>query len=55
LISGSQRSHDGRYQFASPRSFMLTGRRMDRITVASMKIAVASPKPNCFGRPVCGD
>jgi len=27
---------------------MLAGRRMERITVASMKMAVARPKPNCL-------
>jgi hypothetical protein len=38
----------------SPRSFMLAGSRIDRMTVASMKMATASPTPNCL-RPQCLD
>src|SRR3990170_7373117 len=48
LILGSHCNQPGRYQFASPRSVMLAGSRIARITVASMKMALASPKPNCF-------
>ena len=33
---------------ASPRSFMLAGSRITRITVASMNTATAKPSPNCW-------
>jgi hypothetical protein len=47
-MRGSHCSHLGRYQFASPRSFILAGSRIERIRVASIRMAVARPNPNCF-------
>ena len=48
LILGIHSSQEGRYQFQSPRSFMPAGSRIERITVASMRTATPSPRPNCF-------
>ena len=45
--SGSQLSHEGRYQLRPPNSSMLAGTRTERTRVASRKIATASPKPTC--------
>jgi hypothetical protein len=38
----------GRYQFASPSSFIVAGRSTARTMVASIRIAAASPTPNCL-------
>ena len=46
--SGSQRRRLGRYQLREPSSFMLAGSRIARMTVASIRIAVASPMPICL-------
>src|SRR3954454_18071608 len=43
---GSHSSHLGKYQFQSPRSFMLAGSSTPRTTVASTSTATASPTPN---------
>ena len=45
---GSQSSHLGRYQLRSPSSFIVAGRSTARTIVASSRIAVASPTPNCL-------
>ena len=45
---GSHSSHFGRYQFQSPSSFIDAGRRIARTIVASIRIADASPTPNCL-------
>ena len=45
---GSQSSHLGRYQFQSPRSFMLAGSSTDRMIVASMSTATPRPRPNSW-------
>jgi hypothetical protein len=45
--SGIQLSHDGRYQLASPSSAMADGTMIVRTSVASRKMATASPKPIC--------
>ena len=45
---GSHSSHEGRYQFRSPSSFIDAGRRTPRTIVASIRIAAASPTPNCL-------
>jgi len=37
---GSHSSHDGRYQFQSPRSFMVVGSRNARMIVASTSTAL---------------
>src|SRR4051794_29834464 len=45
---GSHSSQLGRYQFRSPSSFIVAGRSTARTIVASSRIAVASPTPNCL-------
>src|SRR5204863_8849696 len=45
---GSHWSQPGRYQFRSPSSFMVAGRSTARTRVASIRIAAASPTPNCL-------
>src|SRR5205823_8222635 len=45
---GSHWSQPGRYQFRSPSSFMVAGSRTPRTIVASIRIAAASPTPNCL-------
>src|SRR6266566_6917803 len=45
---GSHWSHLGRYQFRSPSSFIVAGSSTPRTSVASIKIAAASPTPNCL-------
>src|ERR671935_523001 len=45
---GSQPSHRGRYQFRSPSSFIVAGSSTPRTIVASIRIATASPTPNCL-------
>ena len=45
---GSHSSQVGRYQFQSPSSFIAAGRRTARTIVASIRIAAASPTPNCL-------
>ncbi len=45
---GSHWSHEGRYQFHSPSSFIVAGRSTARTIVASIRIAAASPMPNCL-------
>ena len=45
---GATRSQRGRYQFHSPSSFIVAGRSTARTIVASIRIAVASPTPNCL-------
>src|SRR6266545_7302517 len=45
---GSHWSHLGRYQFQSPSTFIDAGRSTARTIVASIRIAVASPTPNCL-------
>ena len=45
---GSHSSHAGRYQFRSPSSFIVAGSRTPRTIVASIRIAAASPTPNCL-------
>ena len=50
---GSHSSHLGRYQFQSPRSFMLAGRSTYRMTVASMRTATPRPRPNCWRPMIC--
>ena len=47
-VRGSHWSHLGRYQFQSPSSFIDAGRSTPRTIVASIRIAVASPTPNCL-------
>jgi hypothetical protein len=42
---GSHSSHFGRYQFQSPRSFIVAGSKTPRMIVASRKTATASPTP----------
>ena len=44
-ICGSQLSHDGRYQFQSPRSFIVAGSSTARTIVASIRTASARPTP----------
>ena len=48
LTCGSHSSHFGRYQFQSPRSFMLAGSRTPRMIVASSRTATARPTPICL-------
>src|SRR6266542_2594528 len=45
---GSHCSQPGRYQFRSPSSFIVAGRSTARTSVASIRIAAASPTPNCL-------
>ena len=45
---GSQSSQCGRYQFRSPRSFIVAGRSTPRMIVASIRTAIASPMPSCL-------
>ena len=45
---GSHSRHEGRYQFRSPSSFIDAGSRTPRTIVASIRIAAASPTPNCL-------
>ena len=46
--SGSHSSHRGRYQFRSPSIFIVAGSSTPRTMVASIRIAAASPTPNCL-------
>ena len=43
---GSHCSGLGRYQFQSPRSFIVAGSSTPRMMVASIRMAEASPTPN---------
>src|SRR5829696_2506245 len=45
---GSQSSHRGRYQFQAPSSFMALGSTTERMIVASIRSATATPKPICW-------
>jgi hypothetical protein len=45
--SGSQASQEGKYQFQRPRIFIVAGTMTERMIVASMKSATATPKPIC--------
>ena len=45
---GSHSSQGGRYQFRSPSSFIVAGSSTPRTIVASIRIAAASPTPNCL-------
>src|SRR5436305_14323377 len=45
---GSHSSHLGRYQFQSPRSFIVAGSSTPRMIVASRRTATASPTPSCL-------
>ena len=45
---GSQSSQRGRYQFRSPRSSIAAGTSTERIRVASIRSATATPKPICW-------
>ena len=45
---GSHSSQRGRYQLRSPSSFIVAGRSTARTSVASIRIAAASPTPNCL-------
>src|SRR5215211_261610 len=45
---GIQSSQRGRYQFRSPRSVITAGTSTERTTVASMRSAIAMPKPICW-------
>src|SRR5262249_49968965 len=45
--SGSHASQRGKYQFQSPSSSILAGTSTRRMSVASMRMATASPKPTC--------
>ncbi len=47
-ILGIQSSQEGMYQFQSPNSFMVAGRRTTRMTVASINTATPRPRPNCW-------
>ena len=47
-IRGSQPSQVGRYQFQRPSSFIAAGRITERISVASISRAIATPKPICW-------
>src|ERR687893_14409 len=47
-IRGSQLSPRGRYQLASPRSFIVAGSSIARTIVASIRIATARPTPICL-------
>ena len=42
-----------RYQFQSPSSFIVAGKRIARISVASIRIADARPTPNCLKIIIC--
>ena len=46
--SGSQFSHDGRYQFHLPSTVMLAGTTIIRMRVASISRATPTPKPICW-------
>ena len=46
--AGATRASVGRYQFQSPSSFIVAGRSTPRTIVASIRIAAASPTPNCL-------
>ena len=51
LVASSRGSHWsqlGRYQFRSPSSFIVAGSSTPRTSVASIRIAAASPTPNCL-------
>src|SRR5262249_13268270 len=48
LNFGSQLSQRGRYQFQSPSSFIALGRTTERMIVASIRSAAATPKPICW-------
>src|SRR5512132_3232875 len=45
---GSQASQRGRYQFQSPSSFIALGSTTERMTVASIRRAAATPNPICW-------
>jgi hypothetical protein len=47
-MRGSQPSQVGRYQFQRPSSFIAAGRITERISVASISRAIATPKPICW-------
>src|SRR5205814_5030560 len=47
-IRGSHFSQLGRYQFQRPRSFIAEGRITERMIVASISRAIATPKPICW-------
>ena len=48
LELGSHCIHLGRYQFQSPRSFIVAGSSTARTIVASIRIATARPTPICL-------
>jgi hypothetical protein len=49
---GSQASQLERYQFRSPSTFIVAGRSTPRARVASIRIAAASPTPNCLNMSI---